>query len=227
MPRPGLTAMMRRVHDRFDAQPQTFRLNGPDGQSIAFLTDSFPLRMMSGIVPKNPDGIAQLAGAYSALDAGQTTAIAPLVYDFFYKEPLTMTGMAQLIDTASGISDQRQALVESQIPGSLLGVAINFPTPNLQGIVPGLDLGENYRREIQSDIPVLVFSGDLDVRTPLEEQAEAIAGLRNRHQIIVRNGGHDLFEAHPDVPGLMASFFTGKPITVDELTLPRPVVGAR
>ena len=72
---------------------------------------------------------------------------------------------------------------------------------------------------------MLLFSGDLDVRTPLEEQAEATAGLANLHRILVRNGGHDLFEAHPDMPGLLIAFFSGRPVTVRELTLPPPHAG--
>jgi pimeloyl-ACP methyl ester carboxylesterase len=77
--------------------------------------------------------------------------------------------------------------------------------------VPGLDLGDRYRREIGARHPMLLLAGDLDVRTPLEEQAAAVAGLRNLHRIVVRNGGHDLFEAHPDVPGLLIAFFSGRP----------------
>jgi hypothetical protein len=69
-----------------------------------------------------------------------------------------------------------------------------------------------------------LLSGDLDVRTTLEEQAEATAGLRNKHQIIFRNGGHDLFEAHPDVPKLMTDFFSGRSVSVKELTLPAPAL---
>ena len=72
--------------------------------------------------------------------------------------------------------------------------------PQLRGAVPGLDLGDGFQRESSSSIPVLLLSGDLDVRTPLEEQAEATAGLKRLHRILVRNGGHDLFEAHPQVP---------------------------
>ena len=93
-------------------------------------------------------------------------------------------------------------------------MAVNFPMPQLRGAVPGLDLGDRFRREIRSNHPVLLFAGDLDVRTPLEEQAEATAGLANLHRIVVRNGGHDLFEAHPDVPGLLIAFFSGRPVTV-------------
>jgi pimeloyl-ACP methyl ester carboxylesterase len=216
---PGLSARMRRVHDKYGAEPQTFAL--PQG-GPSFRTDSFPLRMMAGILPKNPDGIAQLAGAYQALEAGQTQALAPLIYGYFFKNPVTMTGMPELMDIASGISGPKLALVRRQAPGSLLGTATNFPMPQLRGAVPGLDLGDRFRREIESNIPVLLLSGDLDVRTPLEEQAAATAGLKRLHRIVVRNGGHDLFEAHPQVPAILVDFFSGRRVTVTELVLPRP-----
>jgi pimeloyl-ACP methyl ester carboxylesterase len=218
----GLAERMRRVHARLDAEPASFAVPGPDGSRIAFRIDSFPIRMMAGFVAKNPDGYRQLVGAYAALDAGQGQALAPLIWDFFYKQPLTMTGMPELMDVASGITDARLALIRRQAPATLAGMAVNFPMPQLRGAVPGLDLGDAYRREIRSAIPTLLFAGDLDVRTPLEEQAEATAGLSNLRRIIVRNGGHDLFEAHPDVSGLLADFFSGRPVAVTELSLPAP-----
>jgi len=217
-----IRATMRRVHARFDAEPQPFAFTAPDGTAHGFRADSFPLRMMAGILPKNPDGIPQLAGAYAALDAGQTAPLAPMVWDYFYRNPITMSGMPELMDVASGISERRLALVRRQARGSLLGSAVNFPMPQLRGVVPGLDLGDRFRREVRSRHPVLLFAGDLDVRTPLEEQAAATAGLRNLRRILVRNGGHDLFEAHPDVPGILVDFFSGRPMTVRELSLPAP-----
>jgi pimeloyl-ACP methyl ester carboxylesterase len=215
---PGLGARMRRVHARFDAAPQAFTLEG----GTSFRTDSFPLRMMAGILPKNPDGIARLAGAYQALEANQTQALAPLVYNYFFKDPVTLSGMPELMDIASGVSDSTLALARRQAADSLLGTATNFPMPQLRGAVPGLELGDGFRREVESNIPVLLLSGDLDVRTPLEEQAAATAGLKRLHRILVRNGGHDLFEAHPDVPAILVDFFSGRKVGVTVLTLPPP-----
>jgi pimeloyl-ACP methyl ester carboxylesterase len=216
---PGLTARMRRVHRKYDSAPRTFTV--PQG-SLSFRVDSFPLRMMAGILPKNPDGIARLADAYQALEGDQTQALAPLVWGYFFKDPVTMSGMPELMDIASGITDERLALVRRQAASSLIGTATNFPMPQLRGAVPGLDLGDGFRREISSNIPVLLLSGDLDVRTPLEEQAAATAGLKRLHRIVVRNGGHDLFEAHPQVPAILADFFSGRKVAVAELTLPPP-----
>jgi pimeloyl-ACP methyl ester carboxylesterase len=171
LPAGRLTGLMRKVHARYDAQPQTFELKGPDGANISFRADSFPLRMMAGIVPKNPDGIPQLAGAYMALDAGQKQPIAPLIYGYFFGKPLSMSGMPQLMDLASSASEARLAEARRQAPSSLLGLAGNFPMPQLRGALPGHELGDAFRREIRSAIPVLLLSGDLDVRTSLEEQA--------------------------------------------------------
>ncbi|HEX8642288.1 MAG TPA: alpha/beta fold hydrolase [Allosphingosinicella sp.] len=222
-----LSATMRRVFARFDAAPQGFDFTGRDGTRRSFRADSFPLRMMAGIVPKNPDGIPMLAGAFAALDAGQTAPIAPMIWDYFYRAPLVMEGMPQLMDVASGSTQRRLAMVRRQGRTSLTGLAINFPLPQLLGIVPGLDLGDRFRREISSRHPVLLFAGDLDVRTPLEEQARATAGLSNLRRILVRNGGHDLFEAHPDVRRLLVDFFAGRPMTVRELSLPAPRLPGR
>jgi pimeloyl-ACP methyl ester carboxylesterase len=217
---------MRRVHALYDKAPQTLGFTTPQGPA-SFRADSFPLRMMAGILPKNPDGIAQLAGAYQALEAGRTEALTLLIWGYFFKDPLTLSGMPELMDIASGITDSKLALVRRQAPGSPLGTATNFPMPQLRGAVPALDLGDAFRREIDSDIPVLLLSGDLDVRTPLEEQAVATAGLKRLHRILVRNGGHDLFEAHPDVPGILTDFFAGREVATRELTLPPPAQGSR
>ncbi len=222
----GLVERMRRVHARFDEQPQAFAFTGPDGAAHSFRADSFPLRMMAGFIAKNPDGLGQLAAAYAALEAGQNAAIAPLVWDFFYRSPLTMTGMTELMDASSGISDARLDLVNRQAGAALTGTALNFPMPQLRGVAD-LELADGFRREIESNHQVLLFAGDLDVRTPLEEQEAATAGLRNLHRILVRNGGHDLFEAHPDVPGLLIDFFSGRRVTTRELTLPAPTLSAR
>ncbi len=174
----------------------------------------------------DPSGYPRVAGAYGAIEAGQGQAIAQPLYEAFYRDPISV-GMPELMDVASGISDARLALVERQAPGSLLGLSVNFPIPQLRGAVQGLDLGDAFRREIRSNHPVLLFAGDLDVRTPLEEQAEATRGLTRLHRIVVRNGGHNLFEAHPDVAGILVDFFSGRPVTRTELVLPRPSLQQR
>ena len=214
---PELPALMRRVHAKFDAAPVTLTAGG-----ASWKMDSFALRLLASIVPKNPDGIPQLVQLYQALDAGMYAPVAGILYGNFLKDPLTMRGMPEAMDVASGISDARLRLVDRQAGPSILGRATNAPMPQLRGAIPGIDLGDRFRREITSNAPTLVFMGDLDVRTPLEEQAIAMAGLKRRQTILFRNGGHDLFEAHPDVAAILTDWFSGRAVTVTELALPAP-----
>lgn len=86
---------------------------------------------------------------------------------------------------------------------------MNFPTPQLRGAVPGLDLGDAWRREVRSSIPTLLVSGDLDVRTPLEEQAEAVRGFSRLERLIVHNAGHDVYETDPRITTRLIVFFKG------------------
>ncbi len=219
---PGLATTMRRVHARFDAEPQAMSVALPNGAKAAFTTDSYPLRLMAGAIPKNPGGIPRLAQMYGALDKGAYDPVAPLIHGNFLLRPLSLSGMSDAMDIASGITDAKLALVNAQAPHSFLGRATNMPMPQMRYAIPGIDLGDAYRRELTSSIPALVFSGDLDIRTPLEEQAEATEGLSRAHHIRVRNGGHDLYEAHPDMAAILSAFFSGRAVTTTELSLPAP-----
>jgi pimeloyl-ACP methyl ester carboxylesterase len=223
----GLADRMRRVHARFDAEPQTFTGVSKAGARFSFRTDSFVFRLIASSLPKNPNGIPALVQTYAALETGQTDELAAALYEDSYAKPLTLRGMGELMDIASGISGARLAQFRKQAPGGLSGAGHNFPMPQLRGAVSGLDLGDAFRREVATNHPVLLLSGDLDVRTPIEEQAAATSGLSGLHQVVVRNGGHDLFEAHPAVPELLSDFFLGRPITTRLLLLPAPKAARR
>lgn len=212
---PELPDLIRRVHARFDAEPQTLTSGG-----VTWRMDGFALRILASVLPKNPDGILGMIKLYQALDAGVYAPVADVLYRNFLKDPLQMRGMAEAMDIASGVSDARLAEIERQAGTALLGRATNAPMPQLRGQIPGIDLGDEFRREIRSDAPTLVFMGDLDVRTPLEEQRVAMAGLSHAQTVLFRNGGHDLFEAHPDVAQILTDWFSGRPVTVTELQLP-------
>lgn len=216
-----LLATMRRVNARLDAKPQAMTLGDASGQ-VRFAMDSFALRMLIGSIAKNPAGLGQLAQLYAAFDAGQGEALVPLLYGAFFKEPLTMSGMPELMDLASGISDAREKEFRREASGAIVGTATSFPMPQIRGALPALDLGDTFRADVRSTIPTLVFSGDLDLRTPLEEQMAATAGLTHVTHVIVHGGGHDLFEAQPDIPSLIADFFAGGAIPEKSLNVALP-----
>ena len=79
--------------------------------------------------------------------------------------------------------------------------------PQLCNLIPGVDLGEAFRRQARFNHPALLIHGTLDGRTPLEEQAEVEAQFPRRIQLTVENAGHDVLEAHPGVQEALVRYF--------------------
>jgi pimeloyl-ACP methyl ester carboxylesterase len=126
------------------------------------------------------------------------------------------------MDVASGISPERLARVEAQADTALLGDALNVPMPHLRDVLPGQDLGPDFRQPVTSDRPALLLSGTLDGRTYPEAHAEIAEGFANGAVVTVENAGHNLFFAHPDLVEMMAAFFAGAPAEARTLTAPLP-----
>lgn len=217
---PDLPALMRRVHERLEADPVSMTSKLGEA-AVEIRVGGFAVQMLAGGMIANPQSLAMLPALYLALEAGRVEVLTRFLGDMTGQ--LTVTGMPEAMDLASGISAARLALVEREARTAVLGDALNFPMPHLLGAVPGVDLGEAFRAPIRIDQPALLVAGTLDGRTPLAEQAEVAAQFRNRSRILVENAGHNVFEAHPDVTPALARFFRGDPSPEDaRLVLPPP-----
>nr|WP_314432529.1 alpha/beta hydrolase [uncultured Brevundimonas sp.] len=216
---PDMPALMRRVHERYEANPVTVALAAENG-TVDMQMGGFGIQYMASAMVANPPSLSMLPKIYQALDAGKTDVLAPLFpppHRFF-----NLGGMSEAMDMASGISPERLALVTREAKTAVLGDAFNMPMPHLLGAIPGVDLGEDFRAPIRIETPALLVAGSLDGRTPLEEQAEVIAQFRNKTQVLVENAGHNVFEAHPEVQTLLVSFFGEEAVNDTRLHLPAP-----
>jgi pimeloyl-ACP methyl ester carboxylesterase len=216
---PDLPALMRRVHAKLDARPAPTKvtLKGAPGE---IRMGGFGVQMIAGGLIANPNTLAMLPALYLALDAGKTDALAPFLGDV--ADLLSVTGMPEATDLASGISPGRLALIQREAKTAVLGDSLNFPVPQLLGAVPGIDLGEGFRASIRIDHPALLVAGSLDGRTPLAEQDEVAAQFQRKSRVIVENAGHNVFEAHPEVQALLVRFFSGEAVADTRLGLPPP-----
>jgi pimeloyl-ACP methyl ester carboxylesterase len=207
------------VHARMEAQPALTKVT-LGGAPAEIRMGGYAVQMLTGGLIANPDSLALLPGLYLALDAGRTDALAPLMGDV--ANLLAVTGMPEAMDLASGISPRRLALIRREARTAVLGDALNFPMPQLLGVVRGADLGEGFRTSIRIDHPALLIAGSLDGRTVLAEQDEVAAQFQNKSRVIVENAGHNVFEAHPEVQGLLVLFFRGEAVANTRLSLPPP-----
>ena len=215
---PDLSALMRRVHARLEADPIQMTLPRTTGP-VGILVGGFAVQLLAGSLIANPETLAGLPRLYLGLDAGNAEVLRP------YLGPLTslgVGGMPEAMDLASGITAKKLALIRREAKTAVMGDALNFPMPHLLGSIPGIDLGDDFRAAIRIPNRSLLVAGSLDGRTCLEEQAEVAAQFQNRSQVLVENAGHNVFEAHPQVQELIVRFFKGEVVADTKLTVPPP-----
>jgi len=119
----------------------------------------------------------------------------------------------------SGVSPERWDRVTEQAEDLPLGRWIDFPFPD---ICPSLGLealDPSFRSPLRSPVPVLAISGTLDVRTPLENAQEVLAGLPNGRHLVVEGAGHgdDLLVASPEIAHRAVRFLRGESVAADRI----------
>ena len=219
---PDIESLMRRVQAKLEAEPARVEIEGPDGASAALSYGKTDMQMITSFAIADPSNTARILSLYLAIDAGQYQAAAPLIYRFLRSGTIEFNPMSTAMDIASGISDERLALVEKQAETSLVGSFLNFPMPHLKDAFGDLDLGEDFRSLPKSKTPTLLLTGTLDGRTYPNSQSEAVAGFSDVTQVMVENAGHNLFMSSPEVSARIVDFFGGAVAGAEPIILPLP-----
>lgn len=221
---PDVNALIQRVHDQLKTNPIELKLPQKEGNPIDFLFQHFHMQGIAAGMIADPDrGVPRLLGMYQALDHGQHDFLPQIIKRAGFEDNhISFDVMSFAMDVASGMTAKREKLVVEQAKTSLLGNVLNFPMPHLNQSVEGLDLGDEFRRFPNSDVPTLLLTGTLDGRTYIEAQKEATQGLTDLTQVMVVNAGHNLFRLSPQVTEVIKTFLKGDKVTNRkiEVTLP-------
>ncbi|WDI30200.1 alpha/beta hydrolase [Hyphococcus flavus] len=219
---PDIAAMMRRVHAKLDADPAVVEIEGEGGAPITLVFGKADMQLLSAFSSADPRNVAQVLALYLAVDARQYEPAAALLYRYLRSGTLELSPMSTAMDIASGISDDRLALVREQAKAGLVGSFLNFPMPHIKDALPELDLGEEFRSLPYSNTPTLLLTGMLDGRTYPDSQAEAVAGFSDVTQIYVENAGHNLFMSDPEIGERIFQFLSGEQVSEGTIVLPLP-----
>lgn len=220
---PDIRALIARVHAKLHAKPAMLHLKDGNGVYKAVLLQPRSLQMIEGGAISDPESSVLMLAVYRAIDSGDYRPISHIMQKYFPPgAPMRMRAMPMAMDVASGIGEQRLALVEQQARTALLGDSLNFPMPQLRDAFPQLDLGEGFRTAPVSHVPTLLFSGTLDGRTYPDSHLEAVAGLDNLQAITVVNAGHNLFMSSPEVTMAITRFMRGTPRASTQIVVPVP-----
>ena len=201
-----LPGLVQRVHDELEARPLMIQLRNRAGETRDYLLQRRDMQRIASAMISDPERAVMLVSLYEALDAGNSEPVAGLLSRFVRpNEPISFNLMSVAMDIASGTSPARRELIEEQAETSLLGPFLNQAV-QYEDAAPELVLGDDFRTDPVSSVPVLLISGSLDGRTYLESQIEAVSGLTNLDHMIVEGAGHNLFMWSPEVTETILQF---------------------
>ena len=220
---PDIKHLMRRVFAKLDAEPVLLSVPLREGSSAPFLFERRDLQTLTSGMISDPQWAILALGIFEELDAGGVAGITGLMSRFLDPgAPISYRPMSFAMDIASGVRAARKAEIVQQAQTALLKDYLNFPMPQLESVVDGLDLGDAFREPPVSDVPVLVLSGTLDGRTYPESQREAVAGLQKVHIVTIEDAGHNLFMSSPEVTKVIQSFMRGDTVGVTRIKVDIP-----
>jgi pimeloyl-ACP methyl ester carboxylesterase len=178
------------------------------------------IRCRQGLEPGQPAAIGGLLRA----DAGA----APRRYSprlLRRSQAGVQSAMKHMIDLSSGVSVGRRQQIERESHSALLGNAINFPEMyEADAWAPVADLGDDFRQPVRSPVPTLIFVGDLDPRTPLENGREIAATLPASRLVVLENATHQFdFFGSSQIRDVLAKFLCGEDVRTTSLSLPAVV----
>ncbi|MFT5899157.1 MAG: pimeloyl-ACP methyl ester carboxylesterase [Glaciecola sp.] len=221
---PDIKMLMRRVHKMLDENPIKLQIPVKDGDAVEFLFQRVHMQILASAMIADPHrAVPMLLEVYSGIDQGETQMLPALVQRVgFDKTNISFDVMSFTMDVASGITADKLKQFNEQAESSLVGKSLNFPMPQLNQVIDGLDLGDEFREYPKSDIPTLLLTGTLDGRTYIESQREATQGLSNLTHVVVKNAGHNLFMVSPDVTALIQQFMNNEVIKTTEIEFKLP-----
>jgi pimeloyl-ACP methyl ester carboxylesterase len=218
---PDFMGMVRRVLDRLDREPL---MVAQDGRAWRIGRDEVAttIALQSGDI----EFIKRLPQLFAALDARRGDGMARIMRATLHERPIG-TAMSFTMHIASGAAPDRRARIWAEAPTALLGNAINWPwdEPGFDALWDVRDLGDDFRRSVQSDVSALLYSGTLDGRTSLADAETVLRGLSRGVHVIVDGASHMPHTQSADLVRLMITFCAGGTVASQHLRVPLELRG--
>lgn len=221
---PDFEGLLRRMFERAERAPFAVGTVDPSsGETVTAEIGRFELEMLAWELLKSRETIGMLPGLLLALDAGATQPLQMVVRAFRGKGKGRMGRPMQVaMDCASGADRGRLDRIRAEAPTALFELA---PNALYDWICPSFgttDLGSVYREPLRTEIPVLCFSGELDVRTPPSNAERLLRTLSRGEHVLITSAAHDndLLIASPKIAENMIAFFQGRAVPHGTIELP-------
>jgi pimeloyl-ACP methyl ester carboxylesterase len=184
LPPGGLMAAMREVMQRLERTPVQVPVKDPrTGETVTVVLGREDFKRN---FPLGTNGPAHLLSLYhQRYDAWARSVLAERRS---HDAELLLIG--PLVDTSLGVTPRREFLLRTDAGGELLGHWDFDSYLATADIWPTADVGDEFRTEEVSRIPVIFAQGDWDTSTPVENVLQVAPYFPNGRVMIAVHGGH-------------------------------------
>jgi pimeloyl-ACP methyl ester carboxylesterase len=222
LPPGGIEAAAREVLRRLDRAPVNVKIK--DDRTGEMVTVTLGREDFQRSFPLGTNGPAFLLSPYH----GEYDAWARSALEMRRSRDTEIALIGPLIDTSLGVTPRRKYLLETDAGTEFLG-RWNFASyMAITDILPTPDVGDEFRTEVISRIPVVFAQGDWDMSTPVENALNVAPYFPNGRVLITVRGEHGVLESiAADLPEVMAPLLeflqTGSTANLPaRVTLPSP-----
>lgn len=223
IPKGGLIAALTRVEDRLAAAPVTVTVTH-EGKPVTITLSRHDIQHISRVGSRDRGEISWPAHVIR-MARGDFSLAAQKVLD---ARAAINSAMYFMMDCASGLSPARRARLDrdpsDQRAKDILG-DINLAYAATCEAWNAPDLGEGFRADVKSNVPVLFLQGTWDMSTAFVNAQEVARGFSKGTLVSVKGGTHsvlwELLDAWPGAEQLIGEFMrTGAVKGPRQVTLP-------
>ncbi len=228
---PDPVALARAAVARVRAEPLQVQVPGRDGQQVVL--DDYALRWQAvQMLGRRADAVRLPLLLHRLARGERHDDIEALLDDMALQVwrdrqgPLSRRSTAAhyLTTCASGIAPERLAQIREQDRTTLFGFVLHVMLPEACDAwgIPALD--DTYRAPIRTDVPILMVSGSLDIRTPMEQADALMPGFTRGVHLVIRQAGHGDLLRHAQVNAAIERFLAGASVTRGDYAMPWPEI---
>jgi len=214
---PDLLALYERVIRKLEKQPVEVKVKNPLQLPIKVKVGAFGLNMMMRFDIGDASDLPIFPRLLYTVDQGDYSLLTWFVQKRI-RNLYGTQGMSKTMDAASGATESRLQQIASEEKDSYFdSYILNF---GMGANWPKIDLGDEFRQPLISNIRTLFMSGTLDFNTPPHQAEEVRWGFSNSSHIVVNNAGHEQILRHPEANPTIIRFLKGE--NVDDVALSNP-----
>lgn len=221
---PDMEALLAKVLKKLEREPITVSVyDGMTNERRELPIGPFGLQLVLRLDIGDGNDFPVFPRLLHSIDQGDPSLLQWFIAKRYSQFNQGVSAMSNMFDLSSWASAERLARIRAETPECLLGPAVNLGMLETHEAWGAPDLGADFRAPIESDVPLLIFSGTLDSNTPPVQAEEVLSGFTNGTHIVVENAGHeDMLFVNQKVMSTALRFFGGDDVADVRIALPSP-----